>query len=418
MTGHFWTTATLAAAVLLQGAWATPGATATLELQRVFAPPVPGGSQGFGGALAISGNRAAIGTTATDEAFVYDLDTGELRATLTNPAPGPFANFGRDIAIEGDRVLVAAPNADRAFLYDATTGALQRTLPGPTGRLYGYSVAMEGDTALLGVRFNSVTVSGITLEGVGRADLVNLANGQTLRILDNPAPRRDDSFGNAVAMAGGRSLVGTPFAGALNSGAGYLFDTATGALLQTFTRPTEQERANLGFSVALTDTMALLGAPLDATGAGDTGAAYLFDVATGDLLHSFFNPAPQFGDRFGWSVALSDSHALIGARNDNTGGRDFGSAYLFDLATGDLLQTFNNPDPDHILFGQAVALAETASGTHALIGAGFASEGRVYHYTSRAPAVVIPLPAGLPLLVGALALLGLLRRRSGGRART
>ena len=40
-----------------------------------------------------------------------------------------------------------------------------------------------------------------------------------------------------------------------------------------------------------------------------TGAAYLFDVATGNLLQSFTNPTPAFYDSFGSSVALSGNSA-------------------------------------------------------------------------------------------------------------
>jgi hypothetical protein len=40
-----------------------------------------------------------------------------------------------------------------------------------------------------------------------------------------------------------------------------------------------------------------------------TGAAYLFDVTTGNLLQSFTNPNPAFYVSFGSSVALSGNSA-------------------------------------------------------------------------------------------------------------
>jgi hypothetical protein len=40
-----------------------------------------------------------------------------------------------------------------------------------------------------------------------------------------------------------------------------------------------------------------------------TSAAYLSDVATGSLLQSFTNPTPAFYDSFGSSVALSGNSA-------------------------------------------------------------------------------------------------------------
>lgn len=76
-------------------------------------------------------------------------------------------------------------------------------------------------------------------------------------------------------------------------------------------------------------------------------------------MQTFDNPTPQNFDYFGYSVAVSGDLALIGAHGDNTGASSAGSAYLYSVSD------------------QAV----------------------------------IPLPASLPLLLGAMGMLGLMRRR-------
>ena len=57
-----------------------------------------------------------------------------------------------------------------------------------------------------------------------------------------------------------------------------------------------------------------------------SGAAYLFDATTGNLLQSFTNPSPAINEYFGYSVALDGNSALIGAYGDSSSS---GSAYLY-----------------------------------------------------------------------------------------
>ncbi|WP_043996417.1 FG-GAP repeat protein, partial [Microcystis aeruginosa] len=115
------------------------------------------------------------------------------------------------------------------------------------------------------------------------------------------------------------------------------------SLTKTFNNPTPANFDNFGNSVSLSGTLALIGAYQDDTGATDAGSAYLFNTTTGNLLKTFNNPAPASSDRFGYSVSLSGTLALIGAYQDDTGASNAGSAYLFDTTTGNLLKTFNNP---------------------------------------------------------------------------
>ena len=138
------------------------------------------------------------------------------------------------------------------------------------------------------------------------------------------------------------------------------------SLTKTFNNPTAEEYDNFGYSVSLSGTSALIGAYGDKTGASGAGSAYLFDTTTGTLKQTFNNPTAEDFDNFGYSVSLSGTTALIGAPYDSTGATGAGSAYLFDTTTGNLLQTFNNPTPQiNDQFGASVSL----SGTSALIGA-------------------------------------------------
>ncbi|EAM47480.1 FG-GAP repeat protein [Crocosphaera watsonii WH 8501] len=93
-----------------------------------------------------------------------------------------------------------------------------------------------------------------------------------------------------------------------------------------------------GFSVSLSGNNALVGSHFDDDKGTDSGSAYLFDVTTGNLLHKLTAPDGAAGDQFGFPVSLSDNTALIGGFGDDDQGLNSGSAYLFDVTTGDFLQ--------------------------------------------------------------------------------
>ncbi len=65
----------------------------------------------------------------------------------------------------------------------------------------------------------------------------------------------------------------------------------------------------------------------------NAGAAYLFDVTTGNLLNTFYSPNPVSFDLFGWSVAIDGDNLVIGARLrvDSSSGGTRGTAYVYEV---------------------------------------------------------------------------------------
>jgi len=157
--------------------------------------------------------------------------------------------------------------------------------------------------------------------------------------------------------------------------------------------------------VAISGNTALVGARLDDDGGNESGSAYLFDITTGLQLAKLTASDAAAGDRFGSSVAISGNVALIGAFSNDDAGDSSGSAYLFDITTG--LQLAKLTASDAALgdeFGFSVAI----SGNTALVGALFDDDGgfdsgSAYLYTA------IPEPS--TLLLGVMASMGLLMRR-------
>jgi hypothetical protein len=395
-------------------AHAAPG-----DLLRTFPNPAPAAGDCFGGSLAAVGNNVLVGAYRDDltgedagTAYLLNGSTGTVIRTFQDPPHTSGDLFGRGVAAVGANILVGADcddtanyDAGAAYLFDGTTGnRLQTFLPPTAGNSehFAYSVAGMGNNVLVGAFCESSLAY--------RAGAVYLFNGSTGALaltIPNPNPASGDMFGRDVAVLGNNILVGAYHdnGGVADSGAAYLFNGTTGQLLQTFTSPRPAAGDMFGISVKALGNNVLVACCNDDTGATDAGAVYLFDGATGHLLRTFANPAPAVGDRFGICVAAVGNNVLVGADLDDAGAVDSGAAYLFDGATGNLLQTYLNPTPSA---GDWFGVTVAALGSDVLVGSqydrsGSSDVGAVYLFQG------VPEPASLALLAaGALALL---RRR-------
>ena len=117
-----------------------------------------------------------------------------------------------------------------------------------------------------------------------------------------------------------------------NSGAAYLFDTATGRQIFKLLPNDGAAFDWFGQSVAVSGATAIVGALFDGDNGTESGSAYLFDATTGAQIAKLLADDGAGGDQFGWSVAISGATAIGGAWTDDDNGENSGSAYLFDAA--------------------------------------------------------------------------------------
>jgi hypothetical protein len=215
--------------------------------------------------------------------------------------------------------------------------------------------------------------------GAGIVKHFRRGDGELLRTLESPAPATGDRFGFSIAVAGTLIIVGAPGddAAGVDSGAAFVFDGATGAHLRTLHAPSPIPNAQFGFSVAARGDDIIVGAPFAGGAQADAGAAYLFDGASGDLLLTFTNDGAG-GDEFGAAVARAGNDVLVGAPRDSGVVDSAGAAFLFDGATGTRLNVFRGPQGgEGDLFGASVA----PIGADVIIGAPFAEgSGAVYRF--------------------------------------
>ena len=349
----------------------------------------------LGYSVAVSGDSLVAGAPGYDwvpDNYPYDVveydvgwagtfDVGEggvlgYPYVLFDPLLHSFdgESLGRSVAISGQTVVAAGKSV---WTFDPYPGALTAS---------GSSVAMSGNTVLVG---NPGDDTGAT--DAGSAYLYDAGTLNLLRTLNNATPAASDSFGSSVAISGDIVVVGAPGddTGATDAGSAYIFDAVTGDLLWTLNNPTPEAGDQFGYSVAVSGNTVVVGAPYDDTGVTDSGAAYVFDAATGNLLSALVNPTPAESDNFGFSVAVCGSTVLVGAPYDDAGATDSGSAYIFHASTGILLSTLVNPTPaSGDGFGWSVALSET----RAVVGAPYEDgasrdRGAVYGFDGTPPPV-------------------------------
>ncbi|MBN1825989.1 MAG: PQQ-binding-like beta-propeller repeat protein [Candidatus Eisenbacteria bacterium] len=301
-------------------------------------------------------------------------DPTETKVTASDAGLGD--RFGSGVAIAGEYAVIGAQadndgagDAGSAYVLDLATAAELRKLHASDAAgsdFFGCAVAALGDHAVVGaLRDDHVAVDA------GSAYLFDLTDGTELRKFTAGDASANDWLGNSVALSPSYVLAGAYKAdqstSIYDSGAAYLFDAATGTQLFKLTASDAGKQDWFGYAVAVSDAYAVVGAPTwDGIGVhANCGAVYVFDVSTGAQIRRITTPDEGQEDRFGNALAISGDTLLVGAYWDGESAP--GVAYLFDLSTGELIRELvpSEPEGGGDWFGSSVAL----SGNYALVGA-------------------------------------------------
>jgi subtilisin family serine protease len=191
----------------------------------------------------------------------------------------------------------------------------------------------------------------------------------------NPFPSQGALFGFDVVADDTGVLVGAPFDDAVgpDSGTAHLFDAATNQLLRTFVNPVAGTDDRFGWKVSMDASHVAVAAPQDDVAGEDSGAVYVFDRATGALVSTLLNPTPTSPDsnhapRFGYTaLAITGPFVAVSDPTADYGGPDYGAVYLFDTTSGSLVQTFVQPEPAQ--YGNDIGEALASDGTRLFVGA-------------------------------------------------
>jgi len=258
------------------------------------------------------------------------------------------------IAFSYNSIVQATPPWEQVHKLLSSDGAIVNQ--------FGYSVAVSGNLGVIGERFGE----GITIDS-GSAYVFDVITGQQLFKLIASDGKERSEFGWSVAVSGNLAVIGARYDDTINgieSGSVYVFDITTGQQLLKLI-PSDGGKFNqFGSSVAVRGNLAVIGQWSEHSN-GNFGSAYVFDISTGQELFKLL-AADGIGGQFGISVALDGNLALIGAERNNVKGELSGAAYIFDITTGkQLFKLYAADGSSHVKFGHSVAI----SGNFALVGA-------------------------------------------------
>jgi hypothetical protein len=198
--------------------------------------------------------------------------------------------------------------------------------------LFGYSVAISGDYAVVGAHWDDDAGSWSGSAHIFKRDGTAWTEQAKITASDGAA---DDRFGGSVAISGDYAVVGArgdDDAGSA-SGSAHIFKRDGTAWTQEdkITASDGAEGDNFGWSVAISGDYAVVGAYYDDDAGWQSGSAYIFKRdGTAWTEQAKINASDGVGsDNFGWSVAISGDYAVAGARGDDDAGSASGSAYIF-----------------------------------------------------------------------------------------
>ncbi|MCE9651907.1 MAG: pentapeptide repeat-containing protein [Nitrosarchaeum sp.] len=298
---------------------------------------------------------------------IFDGTTGSLIKTISNPQPNTVKDyvggtFGSSVTYAGNKIVIGNPNHDINGVYAAGTvyiyddvgnllSTIENTNPVDSDN-FGTSLASLEDKIIIGIP-NKV-VGDYTYAGI--VSIYDVNSGNLLKTIKNPNPSTNAKFGSILDISENKLLVTSATAsvnGDENVGEAYLFDVNSDNLLKTIKNPNPNEGDMFGRSALFAGDKIVISAIGD--GVFDEGSVYVFD-SDGKLLNTIHSPqqTPKSGfysNEFGISLAVSGNRLAVGDDNKMTNDVQAGGAYIFDITTGELLQTIVNPASSPDAFG-------------------------------------------------------------------
>lgn len=235
------------------------------------------------------------------------------------------AAFAPGLALLGLLAVGAAPQATQPL-----EEAVLTALDGGAEDEFGYAVAVDGSTAVVGAPFDDDGGADS-----GSAYVFTRSGGtwsQQAKLTASDA-EAEDEFGHTVAVDGDTTVVGAPWEdgdGEDDNGAAYVF-TRSGSTWSPQAKLTASDSTTnvlFGSAVAVSGESVLVGKPRGFDPAEPGGSAFVF-VRSGSTWSQQAKLAPRdptFLGYFGDAVALDGDTALVGAGRDDDSS---GSAYVF-----------------------------------------------------------------------------------------
>lgn len=300
---------------------------------------------------------------------VFDARTGKQLQRLAPYNSETADMFGLSLALDQDTLVIGAPRAQRGYagtgtvyVYNPYTGELLHELApeyatplpelkGMRERLkFGNSVAVSGDLIVVGAPFES-TVE----EYSGAVFVFDRNSGQQLYTLYSPTIQKREQFGFNVALNQNRLVVSglnthvvdPDTCEILNSlyGGVHLYEATSGRHITSLDKPKIRHWMGLSLDVS-EDFIAAGGTSSDD---GETGypVIHLYNLDTGEHLHTLYVSWFLYGSPIVYRVAISTSAVAVSNMNEQLNKRPVsqGAIYLFDTPMPPEVESQPNSQP-------------------------------------------------------------------------
>ncbi|HYF64462.1 MAG TPA: integrin [Herpetosiphonaceae bacterium] len=351
---------------------------------------------GFGWSVALDGDTLVVGASgdsASGAAYVFvrtyvqGAPVWKQQARLTPFNGDDGDSFGWDVAIDGDTIVVGAheenggaagvngnptynniSRAGAAYVFVRSAGVwthhsyLKASNPGMHD-LFGSSVAIDGDTIVVGAQNESSAATGVN--GNQNDDSAPVSGAAYVFVRNQGAWSQQAYLKSGVSSFnqyfGYSDIDGdTIVVGALKRSKAYVFERtgSTWALQGQISGANTEESDVFGWTVSLSGDTLVIGASFESSAATgvdgngadnsalNSGAAYVFQRGEAGWSQRHYIKASnsQAGDQFGFTVAVSGPNIVIGANQEasaasgsngnqaDNSAASAGAVYAFDLS--------------------------------------------------------------------------------------
>ena len=355
------------------------------------------------GQITVNEGDIAPGTYDVDVAASLSKDgvtrQGAVNVTITVTSSGPWiqlaklapidsaaATAGNAVAVDEESGVIVVASMEGGtsgvvYVYESiqdSTPAILEAAAGDNPFRFGKSVAVDGDTVVVGSESSQVYVFTKPFGGWPdpdpNADPSTRTAFNQYVVLTASDTAANDFFGESVAISGNTIVVGAPSRdenGLNNVGGAYVyvkpdtgFSATTNAETATLQAPTSTRAIgdHFGFTVAIEGDNVVVGTygGNDASGVLGAEKAYLFVKPVGgwtgalEPAHTLEGFGLGVGSAFGWSVDIDGNTIAVGEPQPTQG---TGAVHLFDV-NGARIGKLAGLGSDHgNQFGHSVAVS-------------------------------------------------------------
>ena len=347
------------------GVWGSCDANANISGYTPVVDPTAAFGDFFGSSVAISGNYCIAGAPADDVGantdqgsaciFQFNGTNWVFMQKLTDATGAANDQFGYSVSISGNYAVVGAwldvgPfGADQGsvsiYRLNGGTWVLMNKITDPTGGtgdVFGYSVSISGNYAIIGSNGDDV---GFNLnQGSASIFQYNGSSWVLMQKITDAAGALADNFGQSVSISGNRAIVGATLDDVVYTDQGsatiFQYNGSSWVQVQTITDPDARTYDNFGNSVSIDGNFVIIGDALDdnlsaSVNNPNQGSACIFWYNGNNwaYVQKLVDVTGKAEDRFGNNVSISGSYIIVGIYNHDIGNNpaqtDHGAAKIY-----------------------------------------------------------------------------------------